>query len=529
MKVRWNHVRKDVSLDSRPHQDEKIRRKEEKIRQGFEIIYRNTTRSALDGSTASDPAKDLGCLHGTRLGVRDYIVNWLNSPDGKVAMWMYGPAGIGKTAIAQMIAQLCEEQQRLSSTFFFFRSDKGRNSTENLVMTLTYGLLQQMPHTHDLVCTTVGKDPLISSAPLERQIKTIILPALSTPLPLVQITERRTMLLIVDGLDECVDPRTQISVIRLFVSSLAITSTAIRHKILIVSRPESQIVSAFDANDIAPHVHHLSLDEWKSIADIAIYLRAKLEAVKQTHPLKSHLAARWPSELSFKRLLNKSFESFAYATSAIRYISSHDRHPDISLNNLLCLAPPQACEAYAELDLLYRHVLASLDAKTLHIVLKVLCMLSFLNVSKVDMICRIIGEETFSVELALIKMTSVIRLKKQKVSYYHTSFSEFLQAKERSGDLYLYSPRVGTAVAEALISRFWNHPATFGGDDHNLIGSILRHFNNIPVDMQINILETFLVTSLPTSLVTINPFIGDFFKLMERNVSHMYIFCKGGY
>lgn len=472
---------------------------------GFDILRQNTTPSAIYGSDTSDPAKEVGCLHGTRLDVQGHIVRWLNDPDSEVAMWMYGPAGIGKTAIAQTVAKLCEEQEQLSSAFFFFRSDDGRNSAKHLVPTLAFEMLQQIPHTHDIICTRISDNPLIFTTPLERQLKTIILPAISAPFPLSQDIQHGPMLIIIDGLDECADAGTQKLIIRSFISLLATTTTAVRHKILIVSRPEPQIVSAFSAADIAPHVHDLCLDQWRSIVDIENFLRAELEGIKQTHPLKSYLNVDWPPASSFKALLAKSFESFAYATLAVRYISSHDRHPESSLNNLLGLTPNRAYEAHAELDSLYRHILERLDKRTRRIVLGALCLYTTFRIHEsVEIYASILHEDTSAVTLAILKMSSVLRLHETShwymFSYYHTSFSDFLVDKTRSGVLCLYSSGAAMPVAMALTSRLWVHTVTSQPQDYYLMqmmDNVLDGPNKIAEDMQVHMLNALISTTFP--------------------------------
>ncbi|KAF5327430.1 hypothetical protein D9619_005113 [Psilocybe cf. subviscida] len=475
---------------------------------GFDILCQNTTPAALYGSSTS--AKNPGCLPGTRLNVQGHIFKWLDNPEGEVAMWMYGPAGIGKTAITQTVAKICADTGKLSSTFFFFRSDEGCNSAKHLVPTLAYGMLRHMPHTRGVVCAPIGSDPLIFSAPLERQIRTIIFPALAEPFPPSHGTPPGPMLFIIDGLDECMDTGIQELIIRLFVSLLTATATSIRHRILIVSRPESHIVSTFSAVDIARHVNHLCLDKWKSNADIETYLRAKLEAVKQTHPSRSYLHAWWPSDSSFRKLLHKSSESFAYASLAVRYISSHDRHPETSLANLLGLNSDCAYEAHAELDLLYRHILESLDQKTRFTVQKILCLHMYLAIDDVDTLGSLLGEEAFVVELAITKMTSVVRFEKSAgtISYYHTSFSDFLVDKTRSGALYLYSPDVASTVEKAL-PRGWMQPTT--REDYELLAAIAKNLsgNFKAGDMHIHIFRAFLATHLPTTIIVPRDYSSD--------------------
>ena len=41
-------------------------------------------------------------------------------------LWLYGPAGAGKSSIAQSISELCDEAGILDASFFFSRSAAGR-------------------------------------------------------------------------------------------------------------------------------------------------------------------------------------------------------------------------------------------------------------------------------------------------------------------------------------------------------------------------------------------------------------------
>ena len=63
-------------------------------------------------------------------------------------MWLYGPAGAGKSAIAQTIAEMCHRLGILVATFFWSRSAADRNDETRLVASLAYQLVVTIP----LVC-----------------------------------------------------------------------------------------------------------------------------------------------------------------------------------------------------------------------------------------------------------------------------------------------------------------------------------------------------------------------------------------
>ena len=86
------------------------------------------------------------CHPRTRRAVLEKIMDWAKDAN-KVALflWLYGPAGAGKSAIAQTIAELLEEAGFLAAAFFFSRNAVGRNDKAPLVATLVYQLVKSVP------------------------------------------------------------------------------------------------------------------------------------------------------------------------------------------------------------------------------------------------------------------------------------------------------------------------------------------------------------------------------------------------
>ncbi|KAF9470345.1 hypothetical protein BDN70DRAFT_821507, partial [Pholiota conissans] len=71
-----------------------------------------------DSSVRFDPPK---CHPNTRVAVLEYIIGWIfgrNDPEALI-LWLYGPAGAGKSAILQTIAEMCAERESILASFFF--------------------------------------------------------------------------------------------------------------------------------------------------------------------------------------------------------------------------------------------------------------------------------------------------------------------------------------------------------------------------------------------------------------------------
>ena len=84
-----------------------------------------------------DPPK---CHPCTREAILQEIMDWINDNDRLTRfLWLYGPAGAGKSAIEQTIAELCHQMKLLAASFFFARSVYGRNNKAFLIASVSHG------------------------------------------------------------------------------------------------------------------------------------------------------------------------------------------------------------------------------------------------------------------------------------------------------------------------------------------------------------------------------------------------------
>jgi pantothenate kinase-related protein Tda10 len=83
----------------------------------MELLQRHIAPGAFHNSDERyDPPK---CYPHTRRAVLKKIIDWVKDVDKVVLiLWLYGPAGAGKSAIAQTIAELLEEAGLLAGASF---------------------------------------------------------------------------------------------------------------------------------------------------------------------------------------------------------------------------------------------------------------------------------------------------------------------------------------------------------------------------------------------------------------------------
>ena len=102
------------------------------------MYYCCSTLYALDHNSAEryDAPK---CHPQTRLAILEKIMNWIRdvtNPQSPRFLWIYGPAGSRKSAIAQSISGMCEREGIIIASFSFSRTVAERNNERSLISTL---------------------------------------------------------------------------------------------------------------------------------------------------------------------------------------------------------------------------------------------------------------------------------------------------------------------------------------------------------------------------------------------------------
>lgn len=131
-------------------------------------------------------------------------------------IWLTGPAGAGKSAIAQTCAEELEET--LGATFFFSQPDR-IDDPHRLFPTIAYQLATRNPSFAALVEDKLLHDRTLVSKSMKTQFRELIV----APLRIleangVDIGPRRTV--IIDGLDECRSDDAQCEIARIIMASI---------------------------------------------------------------------------------------------------------------------------------------------------------------------------------------------------------------------------------------------------------------------------------------------------------------------
>ena len=425
---------------------------------GSDILYRATATAAFHNSKERfDPPK---CHPNTRLAVLTKIMKWIKWEGDLNAfiIWVYGAAGAGKSAIAQTIAEMCEREMILLASFFFSRNDPSRSNVNSLIATLAYQITLNLPDVREVIIGAIEHDPLIFSKSFAVQVETLIVAALQ---PLVETgffndpTSRR--LVIIDGLDECSDPKVQQNILQVLANSQQ------QHRLplvfLFASRPEQHISLSFNTRLLSTITSRLALDEsYLPDEDIKLFLTDKFQEIKSTHRLRAYIPPEWPSSDVLEQLVRKSSGQFIYASTVIRYVSSVRHRPMDRLDIILGLRPPQRDLPFAELDALYTHILAGVE--DIERVLEILSVVLFCKNShslykwnlRLTIIEKFLCLQPGDIELYLGELSSLVNLQPNRnIQVLHASLTDFFVDPTRAKNFWINRQARHTAFARRCL------------------------------------------------------------------------------
>ena len=335
------------------------------------------------------------------------------------------------------MAEICIQRNVKVASFFFFRTDPTRNTIDSVIATLAYQIIQLFPKTKDLIVHSIESHPLIFEQTFETQLEVLIV----APIQHLKISE--TLLLIIDGVDECTDAKIQTDLIRTFSKLLEYRDLPII--VLFGSRRESQIQMAFNARDMDSILKRVPLDNnYQAAEDIHHFLVDRFADIKLTHPLHEDLKPEWPVAEHLQEIVNKSSGQFVYASVVIKFISIPSSNPMKQLDIVRGLRPAGRATPFAELDALYRHIF--LQVEDITTVLRMLTFTLIADYTHLDQqayFFNITKEDTKSI---LAPLTPVLSCDHRgRITFHHASLPDFLWDKERSQE-YCIS-EIGTDLA----------------------------------------------------------------------------------
>jgi hypothetical protein len=156
--------------------------------------------------------------------------------------------------------------------------------------------------------------------------------------------------LVIDAIDECVNPRVVSAFIKLVLES------EIPLKVFISSRDESLIRDTFSSGDNKAknfYLHDIEKDVVQK--DIRKYLETSLANIRDKHCHGT--AEKWPLKPDLEALVAHSGTLFIYAATAVRYIHDGDEFYKSRLSEMVIHGLESVDKFQTDLDVLYVHIL----------------------------------------------------------------------------------------------------------------------------------------------------------------------------
>ena len=431
---------------------------------GFKLLYDNIAAGAMHNSKERyDSPK---CHPNTRKAVISDIINWISDHSKETCiLWLRAPAGSGKSAILQQIAEHHYNSGGLAASFFFSRTATKRNRETFLIATLAAQLSTSIPATKPLIEGAIERDPFIFDRVLsEQMVHLVVYPLVHASLHPDSAPPWPT-LLVIDGLDECNGGEHQSEILRILrVALLQLKSSLPTLYLLIASRPEPAIAAVFD-NELSDITHRLVLDDnYHPDHDIAVFLRSSFADIfRRRHarfPSMSALPQPWPPEDVISFLVRKSSGQFIFAATVIRFIDVDRKVPTTQLQLILDICESVdsssfATNPFALLDELYSHVLKSSEETERAIsIFGAIFYLNRANNSTLEFLQALLRLEPEDITMIFWDLHSILHIPvsvKNPIYFYHASFRDFLMDRHRSGNLYIDGSKAHSLLLEMCI------------------------------------------------------------------------------
>ncbi|KAF5360339.1 hypothetical protein D9756_005088 [Leucocoprinus leucothites] len=404
---------------------------------------------------------------------RSYDMSWERRERVPRMLWVMGPAGVGKSALAQTIAEKMKAKGQLGATLFFSRPD-GRDDPEQVIPTLAYQLAVKHPKYKPILNQRLADDPYLLEKTLRLQFKELITDPFSIIMAQDPSTRHKPLLVILDGLDECNSEEAQCEFIELITEHVRST-----HEFpllwMVCSRPEWHFRYLLSRPDFPTTCRreHMTIDNPEARRDVALVLRDEFAEIYRR--FSDYLPRIWPSEESLQTIIVKASGLFALATTITRFVGDTNVHdPQSQLQICLdCLnGLSERVGPFERLDYLYRGICSTIPLEDLPIVKRILgvCVIYSESISlPAQQLANFLGLKQSKFDFSLRKLHSVIKVpigveaQQNGIQFYHASFSDFLQRSERSSQYSVHDDKVYLDVAMRALQ--WQMHSEHGGPD----------------------------------------------------------------
>jgi hypothetical protein len=222
------------------------------------------------------------CLQGTRKEILSEIAEWVKSTGDNVprVLWLSGPAGKGKSAIAHTIAKWFEDAGGLGSCYSFDRQREADRRHEKIFSTIARDLADRDPGMRRALADAVqAASSLKKTADIVQQWQKLLI----EPLKKSSGLTGEPIVIMIDALDESGGVETRRDLLRILAGKHqnpavpTIKDLPGNFRFIVTSRALDDINDEFQG---VQHIRHMSMDEIPTAVaerDIHAYVSKELE------------------------------------------------------------------------------------------------------------------------------------------------------------------------------------------------------------------------------------------------------------
>ncbi|TFK36767.1 hypothetical protein BDQ12DRAFT_754965 [Crucibulum laeve] len=390
--------------------------------------------SPVGDATHDRPEPVARCHPSTRLEVIAEIEKWIEDGGNCPILWLNGPAGSGKSAISQTIAERYTDKKNVAS-FFFLRGTGERSKIQHLIPTLAHQVSMFDPAAESILIDTMIKESdLHHKKAISYQLdRLLIKPIKATGLELSNV------IIIIDALDECDDKELICQFIEALATICNTPYIQLPFRLFLTSRVEQHIQELFSRLIEQYVVKYLSLQNFDATSDIQLYLNSELFSLYQRKSrIMQHIPWPWPSRKHLERLSENAAGSFIIASTLMKFVGEKG-HPDDNLHKALAMTDG--------LDPIYHQVITRAfkeneRSQDEHL----LCLDSVLAVIglageplSITAISVLLEKKAHYIVQMLLGLQAILLIPEkdndEPVRLFHTSLRDYLCSEQRSKEL----------------------------------------------------------------------------------------------
>lgn len=242
--------------------------------------------------------------------------------------WLRGPAGSGKSAIAQTIAEECDQNGDLAGSFFFSRGSPCRSDITGFVPTIAYQLAISVPSIKDSMEGALHLDPSIPDQTCQHQFKKLIINPLLTLRDPVS-----PKVIVLDALDECDGEGLIEGLIMLLAEAYKKDRLPLRF--FLTSRTDVYIRELHESSEVRSRIFFMALEEFDARDDIRAFFETRFSTIYSRNYWGMRDVPALPSRSDLDRLVAKSSGLFILASTIVKFVNDGSDLPHLRLQTAL--------------------------------------------------------------------------------------------------------------------------------------------------------------------------------------------------